>query len=589
MNLWYGIKVNDSRLIKLYDDINNMYEQKYIEDTNILDTEILNTYFNLDIHQTDYVSVKEKILVRKYKFINKNTIPLDINLIIHSSLLSSSNNAVGGMFKENSLIQYMHDYTFSVFSKKEILSYQINNTQNNILDGLINGKDYIGTTKDSSISYEVGKINPGEEGEIEVIISIYDNAKLSMEQILDDIKRIKKIDLKQDFEKTKNYWRKYVAKHNIINLPEAESEIRSKIEKIYKRTILLYPLLVNYETGGISAAAEVDENYSKSGRYSYCWPRDALHITKAMATLGMDKEVEKFYKTFCNKTQSASGMWEQRFYTDGTLAPSWGYQIDETASVICGVYDYYCKKQNINFLKDNLKMCEKASSFLQKYVKDIIENKEEMPLSYDLWENFESIHTYSLASIFSAFNDMKSIFEKVKPSYENNRLKIEKINKELIILDEFLIKIKNYILKNLYDKDKNCFKRNIDDNKVDISLLGLVTPFNMFSPKEKIIQNTIEKINMTLRTYTGGYLRYEDDNYIGGNNPWIISNLWMAEYYLDAGNKKLAKECFKFAVISANKHGLLPEQINNQTRELWVIGLGWSHAMFIDILSRLFL
>ena len=98
-------------------------------------------------------------------------------------------------------------------------------------------------------------------------------------------------DLKQDFEKTKNYWRKYVAKHNIINLPEAESEIRSKIEKIYKRTILLYPLLVNYETGGISAAAEVDENYSKSGRYSYCWPRDALHITKAMATLGMDKEV----------------------------------------------------------------------------------------------------------------------------------------------------------------------------------------------------------------------------------------------------------------------------------------------------------
>ena len=45
----------------------------------------------------------------------------------------------------------------------------------------------------------------------------------------------------------------------------------------------------------------------------------------------MTKEVEKFYKIFCKNTQSQNGMWEQRFYTDGNLAPCWGYQIDETA------------------------------------------------------------------------------------------------------------------------------------------------------------------------------------------------------------------------------------------------------------------
>ena len=52
-----------------------------------------------------------------------------------------------------------------------------------------------------------------------------------------------------------------------------------------------------------------------------------------MKILKMDKESEKFYKVFCKKTQSKNGMWEQRFYTDGRLAPCWGYQIDETASV----------------------------------------------------------------------------------------------------------------------------------------------------------------------------------------------------------------------------------------------------------------
>ena len=69
-------------------------------------------------------------------------------------------------------------------------------------------------------------------------------------------------------------------------------------------------------------------------RYAYCWQRDAVFITKAMDIIKMEKETEKFYKSFCKKTQSKNGMWEQRFFTDGKLAPSWGYQVDETASVV---------------------------------------------------------------------------------------------------------------------------------------------------------------------------------------------------------------------------------------------------------------
>ena len=33
-----GIKINDSRIIYLHDDINNVYNQEYLEDTNILRT-----------------------------------------------------------------------------------------------------------------------------------------------------------------------------------------------------------------------------------------------------------------------------------------------------------------------------------------------------------------------------------------------------------------------------------------------------------------------------------------------------------------------------------------------------------------------
>ena len=89
---------------------------------------------------------------------------------------------------------------------------------------------------------------------------------------------------------------------------------------------------------------------------------------------------------------------------------------------------------------------------------------------------------------------------------------------------------------------------------------------------------------MTLRTYLGGYLRYQNDGYMGGKNPWIIATAWMALYYRKVGNKRQENECLKFIVNSATELGFLAEQANSDLNEKWVIGLGWSHAMFIKLL-----
>ncbi len=301
----------------------------------------------------------------------------------------------------------------------------------------------------------------------------------------------------------------------------------------------------------------------------------------------MEKYTERFYKNFCKNTQNKNGMWEQRFYTDGKLAPSWGYQIDETASVVFGVYRHYQKTKDIKFLKDNLKMCEKAVDFLLKYVKDIEDGTGKFPLSYDLWEECEGIHSYSLAAIFAAFESIANMYDILRPDFENNRIKLEKMRNDTEHIREEQLKLKEYIIKNLYDTTKSSFLRN-KDAKMDISLLGLTTPFGVFSPKEKKITNTVEKINLTLRTYTGGYLRYEGDNYMGGKNPWVISNLWLALYFLEIGENKKAKECFDFVVATSLENGMLGEQIDNSTmKPAWVIGLGWSHAMFIITLEKL--
>lgn len=582
-----GLKINDSRLVYLHQDINNVYEQNYEKGTNILQTEIVNTYFNIKIIQKDYVVMKENIIVKKYKFINENTIDLNLNFIVHSGLISSPNNRVSGMCKNDTLMQYNYDYTMCTFSKEKLLSSQINNVKNNIADGQIGDKDYVGMSADSAISYNLGTLKPGNTREFELYIYINDN-KNNLDTLEKTIDRIRKIDFKVEYESVKKYWRKYLKDHNTINLDDlAETPKNMKIKQIYERTILLYALLVNNETGGISAAVEIDEEFKKSGGYDYCWTRDAIFVTYAMDILNMKKEVEKFYKNFCKNTQSRNGMWEQRFFTDGRLAPCWGYQVDETGSVVFGVYHHYLKVKDKKFLKDNLKMCEKAVVFLKKYITDIFEKTNKIQVSYDLWEMHEGVSLYSIASIFAAFNSMIKIYEELKEEFTKNRVKQENVNKEKELLREMNVKIKEYILKNFYDETKKSFARNLEDKQSDISILGTVIPFEVFTAKEKKISNTIERINMTLRTYTGGYIRFEGDEYTKGR-PWVIATLWMAHYYIDIGEEAKAKECFDYVIKTSTEHGFLAEQIDNATmKPAWVLGLGWSHAKFIIILDKM--
>ena len=610
-----GVQIKDSDLIYLHDDINNVYKQYYDTDTNVLNTEVTNTYFNLKMVQTDFVMLKENVLVKKYIFLNEGKIDLNTKFYIHSELLSDQNNFVGCKIIDNGMMQYAHDFVVSTFAKGEkIVKHQINGSKETIKRCEIQDKDYIGMSKDASICYDIGTIKPQEKKELEICILVDENRNIS--EMEDETDRITKIDLNKEYTQTKSYWRKYVKSHNGLNLKEPENSYEERIFEIYKRSILLFPLLTNQETGGIIASPEIDENFSKCGRYAYCWPRDAVFMTKAMDIVKMEKETEKFYKNFCKKTQSKNGMWEQRFFTDGKLAPCWGYQVDETASVVYGVYEHYKYVKSEKFLKDNLKMCENAVDFLKKYIKDWLGidgideirkdvvkeeieeetkkrtgKKHKYHISYDLWEMCEGIHLYSIASIYAAFDCMLKIYKELgknTSNFENNRLKEEKVQKTQRELENLQVELKKYINENLYDEQKKSYVRNAEDRKMDISLIGAVTPFNVFKPKEAKVRNTIECINMTLRTYTGGYQRFEQDGYMNGN-PWVISNLWMTLYYLQTGEKRKAKETFDFVIKTVGKHYFLGEQVDNQTlKPNWVIGLGWSHAMFVIVLEQLY-
>lgn len=581
-----GIKVNDSAVIYLHNDVNNVYSQNYEMDTNILETEIYNTYFNFRVSQIDYVPINNNVLIKNYTIKNESKINMYVNFLVYSKMLTNINNDTSGFVKADALIQYNHDFSVCTFSKEKLHKFQVNGASNDFMSGKIGGKDYIGMSQDSAISYDLKEIKPNEEVSISIYVYIHNNNEKSINNIETEINKIKKIDEQILKEETSRYWKDFVKEHDKIGINKLD--ISDKIKKIFNRSILLFALLVNNETGGISAGFEIDEWKTKCGRYSYCWPRDAVFITKALDIVQMQDVSEKFYSKFCKITQSKNGMWEQRFYTDGQLAPCWGYQIDETASVILGVYDHFKTTKNKKFLKSNLKMLELAIKFLKEYIVDILDGKFEMQKSYDLWEEFEGYSLYSISAIYGAFSSMIKIYSEIKKDLEKHSKELENIEKEEKVLKAYSLRIKDYCEYTFFDEEKKSYVRNVQDKKIDISLLGTVIPFNMFEINNEKTKNMIEKINLLLRTFTGGYIRYEGDGYMGGYNPWPIATLWMAWYYLEIGEKDKALELFAFVTNSSSGHGFLGEQVNNETmKPNWVIGLTWSHAMYIIILEKL--
>lgn len=549
-----GVTSNDSNTVWLEDDINNLYHQEFEPNTNILNTNIFNKYFKINVLQRDYVSINKDVLVKKYTIKNENDYYQNINFIIYSKLLKDSNNYTSGYFFNDTLVQYNHDCYFSVFSDKNVSSYQINGSESTINSGEINGKDYIGMSNDSSIMYNLGVLKPNESKDITIYITIKDNLK----SLTRDITIIKNKDEMEEYLNVKRYWENYVDKHKNIRVSD------KKADEIYTRSILTFPLLINKNTGGISAAIEVDENMTKCGRYSYCWPRDSIFINSALAICNMNEEIEMFYNNFSKNTQLENGMWEQRYYTDCNLAPCWGYQIDETASIICGIWSYYTKNKKIEFLFDNMDMMERAIKYLERY----LYNLYSMQLSYNLWEETEGIHLYSMCAICKAFESMAKVYIELDnfnvSRSSNNKSKIEN-------LDELNKKTRKIIEEKFYNG--KYFVRNNLDDKADVSTLGLCIPFEILNVDDERVVKTVELLENRLKTPFGGMLRYENDNYMNGNQ-WVLASLWMSLYYIELGEITKAKQYFKWVCDTACQHGYLAEQIDKNTNKpAWIIGL----------------
>ena len=580
----------------LHDDMWE-HNQEYIEKTNVIVTISQNTSLGFRIKQTDFILNNEDVLVRNYIIENIGEEVNTAALVLYSSMLSNPSNLRSTLFDfdTDSIVHYSHDNYIAISADTEANGFQIGDALEAAQKGELLGIDEIGMSSNAAAIWNLGEFFPGQSKEI----TLYLYAAKTLKDSIVGIKAIKEIPINGLINTTIEYWRNFLGNTKKINITDKQ------IINIYNRTLLTFPLMSDTKNGGLLASPEVDEDFTRCGRYAYCWGRDAAFITTALDKCELVDISDKFY-SWCFLNQAENGSWYQRYYLDGNLAPSWGFQVDETGAILWGIWQHYEVTKKIEFLETAWEYVRKAADFLV----DFIDNDTGLPKpSYDLWEERFGEHSYSTAAVYGGLDAASKISDLLGKSitYGSKWVEMARNIKTAIekkFWDEEAGRFLRSVKVKLHHWDKNDISSSIEEveiNKkgykryvalkdltIDASLVGLTVPFNVFPADHQYMLKTINAIEEHLKSpEVGGIKRYENDGYIGGN-PWIITTLWLALYYVKLRNYDRAKEYFNWAVEHCTELGFLPEQVDKLTgRAAWVIPLTWSHAMFILVLFEL--
>lgn len=572
--------------------------QRYIENTNILETTLTSLTHHLRAIQSDFVLPGSDVLVRHYEFINEGEKSEKITFFVYCAFNIEESSVQDGAyidFSNNSLVFFRRNIYFALAGAGYPLAgYQCGRHGTASDPYQDASKGFLQGTRDNilqsagSMAWDLGELKPCEHKNF----SLYLAAGEKEGQVRDLLAEACSEEGGLWLEKTKHYWHGWL--EPVMERAEGHGP------SAFNRSLLTIKLLTSKETGASIAAPEFDPYYTSCGGYGYCWPRDSVFITAALDEAGYHDPASQFYE-FAASIQDRDGSWHQRFFTNGSVAPFWGKQIDQAGSVLWGYRHHHRLTGDERFLEKIWPSLEAGANYLSINIQE-----NGLPAaSYDPWEDSYGQGTYSAAAVCAG----------LKASSEIAGAKGEKEKAEYWLANSE--RVKEGILKHQWSQHRGSYIRGVnhkvykdsyeyalhrgekayttqdptglytthwvgEDARIDAALLGLAYPFAVLEPSDKKMAATVRAVEEKLWNHNvGGIHRYEGDNYRGGN-PWLITTLWLAIYHCIAGNHGRGEELYQWALAQANGHLLLPEQADkHHGGPAWVMPLNWSHAMFV--------
>ncbi len=394
--------------------------------------------------------------------------------------------------------------------------------------------------------------------------------------------------LEQRLEDTRQYWREWLA----IAANTLHTTDGTYLDML-KKSLMVIKVHTD-KRGGIIASC--DSSIYNFGRdyYSYVWPRDGALAIWPLIRLGYRDEPRKFFE-FCRDIMAPGGYLMHKYQPDRAIGSTWhpllhgrhselAIQEDETAIVLYMLGEYYDHTQDEDFVFSLYNtFVQPAANFMRQFV----DEQTQLPhASYDLWEEKFMTSTYTTSTVYQALLVAADFADKFE--YPDDAVHWRQA--AVSILEGSKV---------FFDQDRKAFRKGFSlqedgslqfDNTLDVSSLFGAMMFLAKDVEPHCIEDTAAAIENTLldKTPSGGSPRYEHDHYFESNppflgNPWFVTTLWMAQYYIRKGQLDRAKHYVEWTLQHAMPSGMLSEQVNPSSGSpVGVAPLVWSHAELVN-------
>ncbi|MCL6635898.1 MAG: hypothetical protein K6T29_09075, partial [Peptococcaceae bacterium] len=527
----------------------NVWEssQRYLEDTNIVETTLTSQAHHLKVTQWDFVFPHQDVLARHYELKNEGEKSQKLTFILYCAFEIEESVLYDGAyldFTSNSLVFFRRNVYLAVAgSGYPLAGYQCGRRGTPSDPFQEASRGFLWGTGDNirhsagSLAWDLGELQPGEAKTFTLHLAAGQRAEEVQALLAGAAAR----NGEHWLAETRRYW------HGWLQAGlQAAGECSG--HPAYKRSLLAMKLMTSRDTGASIAAPEFDPYYLACGGYGYCWPRDSVYIAAALDEAGYHDLAGQFY-LFASSVQDRDGSWHQRYFTDGSVAPTWGKQIDQVGTVLWGYRHHHRLTGDDGFLERIWPSLTAGAGYLTGSL-----DAGGLPSpSYDPWEDEYAQGTYPAAAVCSGLKAASELAARrgEKDAAERWRRAAETVREAILAHqwsprhNRFVRGINRRVGRETYEQalsrgegaftgtDPGGLYQNYwvsEDPRVDAALLGLAFPFAVLDPLDERMQATARAVEERLWNYeAGGLHRYEGDGYRGGN-PWLLTTFWLAIY-----------------------------------------------------------
>lgn len=345
--------------------------------------------------------------------------------------------------------------------------------------------------------------------------------------------------------------------------------------------------------------------------YRYSWFRDGSFIAHALDRVGWSKNARKYFlwsaatiQRYAWKVDRAversqkGGLFghddylHARYTVDGQEVAGqwWDFQLDGYGTWLWALAEHVKCTGNIALTGEVAKSVRLVNRYLSYLWR--------LP-NYDCWEErAQYLHSYTLAAIFAGLRGSADLLPELAPQVKATTAEIKHIMLAKGAYDGRLSKSFSLLSKpqSVLQAPQTVYH---DPEEMDTlrqsseaSLIGIVTPYNLFSAEEPLMVTTIRQLETELYRPGGGVYRYCGDTYYGGGE-WVLLSAWLGWFYAENGQIERAQEIKCWVEAQADEKRHLPEQVSDHLLapvryaewiERWgpvAKPLAWSHAMYL--------